>query len=293
MSNDDTEKKEPPLPAIVDDGFAGWEDGVEGDDRPQGASVIQGTLIKFSNEAQWVTRDGEELPADLELVAVDVARVVQKWQDQQPVETIILEPHRKFPDIEQMNAETPKEEWEEGPDGQLRGPWQSQHILYSLNPKTMEKFTFPTGTTGGRIAIRDLRDKAMWMRRLRGPNVYPVVLLADVFMPTKWGGRQRPHFKIVRYVRLGGEGCGDVEALPPPTPPPAPSPASKEQEQLVQEPSLAEEMNDEIPDFTTGPANEPKGSQPRPTARRDLKKPTAKASAKASSRRRVSNLDAG
>jgi hypothetical protein len=131
MSNDDIEKKEPPLPPIVDDGFAGWEDGVEGDDRPQGAGVIQGTLIKFSNEGQWVTRDGEELPADLELVAVDVARVVQKWQDQQPVETIILEPHRKFPDIEQMNAETPKEEWDEGPDGQLRGPWQSQHILYS------------------------------------------------------------------------------------------------------------------------------------------------------------------
>jgi hypothetical protein len=50
MSNDDIEKKEPPLPAIVDDGFAGWEDGVAGDDRPQGAGVIQGTLIKFSNE---------------------------------------------------------------------------------------------------------------------------------------------------------------------------------------------------------------------------------------------------
>src|SRR6516165_7002347 len=99
------------------DNFAGWEDGIEGDDRPQGAGIIQGTLIKFTNEATWVTRDGE-LPADLELVAVDVKRVVQKWQDQQPVETIILEPHQKFPDIEKMNEETPKEEWVEGPDGQ-------------------------------------------------------------------------------------------------------------------------------------------------------------------------------
>jgi hypothetical protein len=62
-----------------------------------------------------VTRDGDELPADPELVAVDVGRVVQRWQDQQPVETIILQPHQKFPDIEEMNEKVPKEEWVEGP----------------------------------------------------------------------------------------------------------------------------------------------------------------------------------
>jgi hypothetical protein len=33
------------------DNFAGWEDGVEGDDRPQGAGIIQGNLVKFTNEA--------------------------------------------------------------------------------------------------------------------------------------------------------------------------------------------------------------------------------------------------
>jgi hypothetical protein len=63
------------------DNFAGWEDGVEGDDQPQNAGIIQGSLVKFSNEAMWVTRDGDELPADLELVAIDVARIVQRWQD--------------------------------------------------------------------------------------------------------------------------------------------------------------------------------------------------------------------
>src|SRR6516225_9213450 len=161
------------------DNFAGWEDGVEGDDRPQGAGIIQGNLIKFTNEAQWVTRDGEELTGDLELVAVDVARVVQKWQDQQPVETIVLEPHQLFPDIEAMNEKTPREQWIEGPGG-LRGPWQAQHILYLLDLKTMDRFTFPTGTTGGRIAVRELRDKLVWMRRVkRDQNIYPVILLAD------------------------------------------------------------------------------------------------------------------
>jgi hypothetical protein len=276
--------------AIIDN-FEGWEDGVEGDDRPQGAGIIQGNLVKFTNEATWVTRDGDELSADLELVAVDVARVVQKWQDQQPVETIILEPHQKFPDIEEMNEKVPREEWVEGPDRKLRGPWQGQHILYLLDPKTMDKYTFPTGTVGGKIAVRELRDKTMWMRRLRGSNVYAVILLSDTFMKNRFGGRQRPHFKIMRWVRLGGEG-GEVEALPPPASPTTQTSAQLDLP-LVKEPSLEEDLNDEIPDFGNEEAKDAKAPPPRPTARRDLKKKPAKASAKASSRRRVSKLDAG
>src|SRR6516162_2586098 len=254
------------------DNFAGWEDGVEGDDRPEGAGIIQGTLIKFTNEGKWVTRDGEELPTDLELVAANVNRVVQKWSDGQPVETIILQPHQKFPDVEEMNEKVPKKEWVEGPDGQPRGPWQAQHILYLLDPKTMDKFTFPTGTVGGRIGIRELVDKTTWMRRLRGPNVYAVVLLSDTFMNTKWGGRQRPHFKIVRWVSLGSE-SGQVEALPPP-----PSPQTQSDLPLneVKEPSLAEEMNDEIPDFGNENAESSKAAAPPlPDSRRNLKKPPA------------------
>src|SRR6516165_7699706 len=134
MSNDIVKKE----PASIDN-FAGWEDGVEGDDRPEGAGIIQGTLLKFTNEYTWVMRDGEELPPNLELVAVDVLRVVQKWHDQQPIETIILQPHQKFPDIKKMNEETPTEEWIEGPDGKMRGPYQAQHIVYLLDPKTMDK----------------------------------------------------------------------------------------------------------------------------------------------------------
>jgi hypothetical protein len=295
MSNDIVKKE----PASIDN-FAGWEDGVEGDDRPEGAGIIQGSLVKFTNEAVWVTRDGDELSADLELVAVDVGRVVQKWSDGQPVETIILQPHQKFPDVEEMNEKVPKKEWVEGPDGNLRGPWQAQHILYLLDPKTMDRFSFPTGTVGGKIAVRDLRDKTMWMRRLRGPNVYPVIVLSSTFMNTRFGGRQRPHFKIVRWVSLGAEG-GQVEALPPPTSKErqpdlfANEPAQQSQSDLplIKEPSLAEQMDDEIPDFESEKAESPKaGAPPLPTPRRNLKKP-AKTSARKPPSKRSNILDAG
>ena len=260
-------------PAV--DNFEGWEDGVEGHDRPQGAGVIQGTSVKFTNDSTWVTRDKIELESNLELVAVDVARVVQKWEDGSPIETIVLEPHQKFPDIESMNEAIPRDQWVEGPDGKPRGPWQAQHILYMVDLMTMEKYTFATGTVGGRIAIGELRDKLVWMRRVRGLNVYAVIVLRDKFMNTRFGGRQRPFFSIVRWVKLGTEG-GDVAALPAPATPVADSPS------LVLEPSLKEELNDSIDDLPgLGTAETPP------------KKPAKPGKAAAKNGKRANTLEAG
>jgi hypothetical protein len=166
----------------------------------------------------------------------------------------------------------------------------------------MDKYTFATGTAGGKIAIRELRDKLVWMRRLRGPNVYPVITLADKFMNTKWGGRQRPSFRIVRWVSLGSE-SGQVEVLPPPSPPMTPKeqldPQTTAQPELplneVKEPSLAEDMDDEIPDFGSENAESPKvAAPPLPTPRRNPEKPANTSAKKPPPKRPRSNiLDAG
>jgi hypothetical protein len=239
MTNQVTKTNLPPV-----DGFAGYEDRVEGDDEQQTGGVIHGALLKFANEATWVTRDGDELPPDLELVAVDVGRVVQKWIDQRPVETIVLEPHQKFPDVQELNEKTPRDEWSEGPDGQPRGPWQSQHITYLLNIETMDRYSFPTGTVGGSIAVRELVDRTKWTRKFRGSNLYPVVTLGDVHMNTRFGGRQRPCFVIKRWVNLGA----DDKALPAPTENTPTQPARVESgARTIEEPSLREQMNDDLP----------------------------------------------
>jgi hypothetical protein len=234
------------------DGFEAFEAGVEGDDRPQGAGVIQGSVLKFTNETIWVNRAGATVPADLELVAVDIGRVVQKWHDQQPAETRILGPGEKFPDLEQLNEGTPRNEWVKGPDGKLRGPWQAQHIVYLLNPKTMDRYSWPTGTAGGAIAVRELVDKTKWMRRFRGAHVYPVVSLFNTFMNTRFGGRQRPHLLIKSWITLGA----DEKMLPAPTSetggtkePEKPAEAAPAQAgaRTVEAPKLSEELNDAIP----------------------------------------------
>jgi hypothetical protein len=228
------------LPTTADahiDGFEGYEDEVEGDERVL-SRVIQGELVKFTNEATWVPRDGEELSPDLELIVVDIGRVVQKWKDGQPIETITLAPGQKFPDVEKLNAEASQEEWEEGPDGRPHGPWQAQHMVYMLNPLTMDRYSYPTGTIGGAIAVSDLVDKVKWMRRYRGQHVYPIVTLSDTFMKTRWGGRQRPHFEIKRWVTLGGGG----NALPAADQPLLPDQGVQE----VKPPTAKEVTGDEI-----------------------------------------------
>jgi hypothetical protein len=67
--------------------------------------------------------------------------------------------------------------------------------------------------------------------------VIPIVKLADVHMPTAYGGRQRPDLKIVRWVSFGTE----TKALPSDS-------SGGVTLQPVQEPSLAEEMHDDLPD---------------------------------------------
>jgi hypothetical protein len=223
------------------DSFAGYRDDIEGDDRGPSDQLIQGRLIKFTNEFEWVTRDDEQVPPDLELVAVEVVRVVQKWVDKQRMETRVIPPGEKFPDVDALNEKCPKSEWAKGPDKKLRGPWQAQKLLYLLNSDTMDKYTYATGSTGGAIAIRELVDRIKWMRRYRGAHVYPVVTLSDTFMPTRFGGRQRPHLLIKRWILLGGDG----KAIEPPNDPGGQPALSGPK--IVTPPSAREVTDDDIP----------------------------------------------
>jgi len=238
-SNEDVKKQLPTAPdAPRLDGFEGFTDEVEGDEEQTGR-VIQGTLIKFTNEATWETGDGKELSSDLELIVVNVARVVQKWKDGAPVETIVLAPGQKFPDVKKLNEAVPQKEWEEGPDGKPRGPWQAQYIVYMIDlQKTMQRYTWPTGTTGGGIAVRDFVDKVNFMRMYRGEHVYGVITLGDVFMNTRFGGRQRPHLNLVRWWKKRDDGD---KALPASDPPKLEGP------QEVKPPSAKEVLDDSIP----------------------------------------------
>jgi hypothetical protein len=200
--------------------------------------VIQGEKWSFTNEGTWVNADEQEIPRNREVVVVDIARVLQKWIDKTPVETRFLASGEHV-DIDQLNDACPKSEFREDLNGRLKGPWQVQHVVYMVDMETMQKFTYPTSTTGGTIAIGDVKDAVRSMRRFKGPGIYPVVSPATKHMNTRFGGRQRPHFVIKRWISFGPDGT----ALP--AAPTAALPLSGAH--AVAEPTLREEMDDSIP----------------------------------------------
>jgi hypothetical protein len=218
---------------------------IDADEEEQGGGkrkVIQGARLRFSNDFVWTDDNEEEIPNDLELVVIDRQRVLQKWgPDNVPVETRWLAPKEKWPDVEKLNAEVPKKEWRDGISG-LTGPWQCQWIIYLLNLLTLDKYTYPTSTTGGHIAIGDLSDRIKTMRRLRGRHVFPIVRLSDAFMNTKFGGRQRPSFKIMRWIEMGPDGA----TLPAGDKPQALTHEAQPAERVVEEPTTKEVLDHSV-----------------------------------------------
>ena len=211
-------------------------------------------ILKFTNDHRWVLRDGTEISSTREFIVVAVRRHIVKWPTGggRP-EVTPLKPQEPVPDIEELNASVPVEEWRPDPGGKLKGPYEFQYEAQLIDRITMDAYRFPTATAGGYQACGNLIQKTQRKRKLEGA----------AFMPTKFGGRQRPDLRVVRFERLGD---GGGEALPAPTTVPAlpnPTPiaaaldkfANNEKPTEPKSPSgppvvaetLKEEMQDEIP----------------------------------------------
>src|SRR5262245_571726 len=189
------------------DGFAGYTDLIKGqeDQHRQVSSVIR---IKFAKMApHWISDDGEPLPSDREYLAFDIGREVIKWpsgaEKGAPVERIILGPGEPYPDVEQMNQQTPQSEWRLDINGNLVGSWQAQHIVYLIDLVSTQRLVFPTSTNGGHVAVSQLAVRVNDRRELtKVSNLVAVVLLQDKQFSPKYGTR-RPHFEPVRFQPFG------------------------------------------------------------------------------------------
>jgi hypothetical protein len=231
------------------DGFDGFEDRVEGEEQEQSfGRVIQGEKWLFTADGKWMNDSDEEIDPKREVTVVDICRVVQKWIDGMPVETIFVPHGEKIPSIEKLNAACPKSEWSKDFNGNLRGPYQFQYVVYMAD-ENMGKITYPTGTIGGGMCVRELADKVIMTRKFRGAHVYPVIKVTTKWMNTKFGGRNRPAFEIVRWIAFGGEGEGGMTLEEPTAAPALPNPTDKKTAgaRVVPEVSVAEELNDDIP----------------------------------------------
>jgi hypothetical protein len=220
------------LPAIANDGFIDSADHNDG-------QVIRGAIIKCV-EGSWTDADGARISPGTKLLAWATAQALQRWQNKLPVQTIIKKSGTPLPDVDELNSSIPQAQWEAGLNGP-RPPWVKQNIVYLLNAKDGSEFTFISGTTGAAIAVERLRDKVKNMRLLRGEQVVPVVELGNKPMATKFGTKLRPDFTIVEWRNLGRAAAVSAPAVS--------TALSHEIGTKVEAPTLAEELNDAIPDF--------------------------------------------
>ena len=107
-----------------------------------------------------------------------------------------MKPGEQCPDLTTLNDSAPRSEWGLDFNKNPKGPYQLQSVLYLFDPQTMQKYTYPTSTTGGNICLGELKDATQMMRKFRGPSLIPVVALTNKHMATRFGGRLRPYFQI-------------------------------------------------------------------------------------------------
>jgi hypothetical protein len=160
---------------------------------------ITGTVIKYdaAKAEHWNRSDGATIAN--RYIAVSIRAMVQKWVNDKPIETIIITPDEPAPDVEVLNQAADKSEWRTGPDGNLVGPWKAQIAIGLLEPKSKELVTFVSGSTGGRIAARELEKQTALERRFGNPRALPIVALSERTMKTKFGSRLRPHLNVVGW----------------------------------------------------------------------------------------------
>jgi hypothetical protein len=186
-------------------------------------------FLKSDNAGNWLKDDaaadaGPYLP-------VNYRHVLQHWQEGRVIDTKDADSF----DLDELNEAVPKKEWEPGYNaGEKRPPWQRAHQLILMNLRTGEQVIYSGSNIRCRKAVTQLVDQIRSKNFLFGRTAAPVVELASAPFNTNWGMQKRGDFKVLDrpWFDLSGD-----SALPGSAP-----------KQLAA-PTLAQELNDAIPDF--------------------------------------------
>jgi hypothetical protein len=200
--------------AYADD-IDGFTNDIVGQEPQQ--SVGGAIFIKFTNEATWITaRDEEEIDPRRRFLLTGISRLVQlrsyvtdEVTGERSVrfdneKTITLAPNEPWPDVDGMNAAISRAEWIKvkfSPEPQ--GPWiRSAFVQLVEDSPSLDRYVWPANvnTNGHAIAVDEIVRTTRTARKLRGPQVSPIVVLSDTFMNTRFGGRQRPQLTVIDWI---------------------------------------------------------------------------------------------
>jgi hypothetical protein len=213
---------------LLDDG---WSDAAH---EAEGRQHLRGTLLKFS-DWRWIAgREGRVLEHGTRLVAMSTEAGWVRWENGKPAEYRMRQSGRRLPERDELGY-TDQSEWEQNFRGEATDPWQNTRFVYLVDPQTAEDFTFSTSSWGGRGAVADLAGQIARMRSAH-PGALPVIELQAVEMPTRFGRKSKPVFKVIGWKR----GSGADEGL-------LPSEGNEPENTDLAPLSRKQELDDEIP----------------------------------------------
>jgi hypothetical protein len=215
MANDITKP-----PTEPKDNF-GWEPDInltDGDENDRPARSMQGETKLSFNDPDWSAN--KEKCNGRELIVWDKTYSIVRWKDDGTGPLVVIPVVRgaPLPDVKEMNAKIPQEEWRIA-FGKPEPPYQLQRCLEFLDPVTMERLSWPHNVKvfGSSRAADELEMRINTVRRLRGLNVYPLVKLENTYMPTQHSprGKQRPYLRIIKWGRLTEQGIEYIDISAP------------------------------------------------------------------------------
>jgi hypothetical protein len=194
-----------------------------------------GERAKFDKGA-WTYND-LPMPPDRKYLGLCTTRKNVRFHEEGPPEVVAEKPGEPLPAPDELNAAIPRAQWREGLNGEPEPPWKRWFITVFLDTVTAQLFTHGNSTVGAKIATLKLEDRIDWMRAMQdGAEVMPLFELRSITMGNKYD-TLRPDFFIVGWRVFDGGTLRSVDQG---------TPALK----AIAPPSLKEELNDEIPDFS-------------------------------------------
>ncbi len=174
------------VPVVVNDSF--------NDDYGTDERLRRGSWLKCV-DGNW-TENGVPFPPHTQLIAWAVTQALQLWKNGLPVETIYKQAGAPLPSVDDLNANIPREEWEEGLNGP-RAPWSKQYVVYLINAADGSEYTYANNTAGAAAAYEWLTRRTANIRKIRNdPTILPVVTLGNKIMLTRFGQKLRPEFVV-------------------------------------------------------------------------------------------------
>jgi hypothetical protein len=216
--------------------------------------LLQGSRLPCVDGVWRFAKDDTLVPKDKRFFVLGTAEAQQLWQDGYLGAERIKNPGVEFLEtIDELNAEIPQDQWEQGLNGP-RPPWSHVFAVYLLDLDDGSIYTALNSTTGMAAAYRALKEQVRWKRAICGQAVNPIVTLGNQLHSKKWK-KLRPSFDPVEWRNLAPaqnpalsapqtDGLPGVEAV---------------------EPSLSEQMGDEVPWNDSPDINAPAPTITEPT----------------------------